>query len=147
MTSNIKPSVWYSGNYSSRQTAKQPPYNGIEIAGLPSYDEDSGLFLSASITFTDYTKDPNGSVVVMPALTFAEGRTTIMAAAGEPTSPPQSPPSSPPQPDSNFTIEGWVALESNGLNYSLRIYLSFGLEHERAAERGYIMSFAKQQTQ
>lgn len=143
MTSNIQPIVWYSGNYNSRRSGKTAPYNGIKIAGLPSYDEQSNTFLSASITFTDYTNDPNGSTLVIPALTFAEGRTSITEAAGELASPPASPPSSPPQPDRDFTIEGWVALESNGLDYSLRIYLSFGLQYERAAERGYIMGFAK----
>lgn len=137
MANSVTPTTWYSGNY-KKDFNKAPPYNGIEIVGSTVYDEESGNFISVSLTLTDYTNVLAGSDLVVPALTNADGEHPI----GAPTVT-TSPPSSPPQTNTDFTMDGWVSLESNGLDYSLRIYLSFGMEHAKSSERGYIMSFAK----
>jgi len=134
MPTEIKTEQWYSGDW-KKVPSKQPPFNGIKITGLPTYE--NGVLVSVKVTFTDYTLNLSGCESTIPELTAANGQFNIPTPTEN-----TSPPSSPPQPNPDFTIQGWVALEHNNLDLSLRIRLSFGLEHARRQELGYIMGFA-----
>lgn len=134
MTNDPTPQVWQSGDWSKRPN-KEIPYNGIEISGLPEYDENSAL-VSVTVTLTDYTLDEQGVASSILGLTVAAGSVSIFAPTEQ-----TSPVSSPPRPNPDFTIEGDVALEPSGSDVCLRIRLSYGLEHMRREEIGYVMCF------
>ncbi len=126
--------VWRSGDWRKRPN-KEAPYNGIEISGTPMYDEN-GFLISIAVTFIDYTLDKQGVKSTIPELTISAGRVDITAPIVQ-----TSPPSSPPKDSSDFTIKGKVSLESTGAKVCLRIQLSYGLEHLRREEIGYVMCF------
>lgn len=126
--------TWQSGDWSKRPNS-EAPYNGIEISGLPEYDEN-GMLISVAVTLTDYTLNKEGVASIIPELTVFAGHVDIIAPIEQ-----TSPPSSPLNPSSDFTIKGWVSLEPSGANVCLRIHLRYGLEHLRREEIGYVMCF------
>lgn len=131
MTNVASIKTWYSGNWKS-SNRKKPPYNGIKIQGTPTYDQDN-KFLSAKVSFFDYTYDPDGLQSDIDELTPEQGWTAIPM-------PPYSPPSpSDPPNQESFTINGHVELVSQPSGMYLRIRLHFGImAHE---ELGFIMKF------
>ncbi|MEI8592783.1 hypothetical protein [Photobacterium sp. Hal280] len=44
--------------------------------------------------------------------------------------------------NSDFTVKGWVALESNTMDIFLRVHFTYGLEPFQKEELGYIMGFS-----
>lgn len=131
MANNTNPWQWRSGDWKKR-AASSPPYNGIQITGLPTYDTDNKL-VSVEVTFLDFTQDDKGVESIIPNLSYLDGRVEIPVPVEK---------SSPPQADPDFTVLGWVALETNGASFSLRIRFGYGAEYSRRDELGYIMSFS-----
>ncbi|KDM89645.1 hypothetical protein [Photobacterium galatheae] len=214
--------TWHSGDWRSH-AGSNPPYNGIEITGLPQYD-DNGAFVSAAITIVDYSNNKNGVSSMIPTLTVAQGRvdipvppadtsgttsgnnetsaqtnsasgtapsdsvtasqsdttsnTVTAVTSSEPsqsdstattdTTPQDSTsastdstsseddssttnttsqddhsttasPTSEPNPD--FTVNGWVSLETSLSYVHLRIHFKYGLDSIQREELGYIMGF------
>ncbi|NAW65308.1 hypothetical protein [Photobacterium halotolerans] len=184
MTDTQTPSnshTWQSGDWKDKANS-QAPYNGIQITGIPQYN-DNGAFVSAAITITDYTNDPAGISSNIQALTIAQGKINIPAPeaptdsadadnSNETTNSDSEPNTAPDnsdtatvdatseqinaepennqnaQPDpsddknNDFTVNGWLALESNTMDLFLRVHFMYGLEPFQKEELGYIMGFS-----
>ncbi|WP_027251374.1 hypothetical protein [Photobacterium halotolerans] len=173
--------TWQSGDWKDKANS-QAPYNGIQITGIPQYN-DNGAFVSAAITITDYTNDPAGISSNIQALTIAQGKINIPAPeaptdsadadnSNETTNSDSEPNTAPDnsdtatvdatseqinaepennqnaQPDpsddknNDFTVNGWLALESNTMDLFLRVHFMYGLEPFQKEELGYIMGFS-----
>lgn len=133
MPTNTAMQTWRSGDW-KKKPAQQKPYNGIEISVTPTYDPETQTLVTVSILFKDYTNDAKGIESILPLVPAPSPMLPIPI-------PPTltSPPSSPPAKNTSFTIDGTIALETNGSNFSPRIRLNYGLEHAKRDEIGYIM--------
>ncbi len=115
--------VWHSGDWKPAM-GKSAPYNGLEITALPTIAD--GKFVSAKMTFVDYTFDPKGVTSELPELLISEGRVDV----------PQ--PTDKTTDGKAFTVVGWVALQVYTSGLFLRIRLYFGAEHMERHEMGNI---------
>lgn len=131
-TLNEHKNVWRSGDW--KDTPRRvPPYNGIEITGIPSYDQ-KGNFDSARIIIKDCTLDQQGVTSEIEYITLSDDWVWIPAPA--PCSPPD--PSGDPE---KFTVRGEVKLRHGSNMILLRIRLKYGLEYHRRDELGFILEF------
>lgn len=136
MSDNSTTEVWHSGDWKSVPLNK-PPYNGIEISAIPTYDTETEKFVSATVTFTDFTLSKTGVSSTIPELTIAEQWVPVPKAI-KISSPPASPPD---QSNPSFTIDGNVCLETTTSGIFLRIHLFYGMEHSTREELGFILKF------
>lgn len=126
MSKNTNELTWHSGDW-KKVSRKQEPYNGIEITGVPLYDDEQ-KFASATITVKDFTKTPNGIPSTMEDVTLADEWVNIPV-----------PITSPPSED--FTVDGAVKLRLGSNEVLLRLNLAYGLKDYRRQEIGFIGGF------
>lgn len=141
-TLNENRNVWRSGDWLSTPR-RTPPYNGIEITGVPYYDHE-GNFASARIIFKDYTFDPRGVTSRIEHMALSDDWVSIPSPAPGSPPAPSSPPGSPPDPPGDFekfTIRGSAGLLYAANAILLRIRLSYGPEELRREELGFILEF------
>lgn len=110
---------WYSGDWLLKN-ADSEPYNGISITATPNYQND--LFTGVKISINDFTKSSKGKINSIDSLTCVMGDKTVTSSG-------------------DFTVNGWIKLESKGSKVYLRIRLSYGLKDFTHNEVGYIMAF------
>lgn len=117
---------WRSGDW-KKVPQKQEPYNGIEITGVPTYD-DEHKFVSATITVKDFTKTAKGVASTMEDVTLADEWVNIPV-----------PVTSPPSDD--FTVDGAIKLRVGSNGILLRVKLTYGLKDMKHQEIGFIGGF------
>ncbi|WP_035238423.1 hypothetical protein [Desulfobacter vibrioformis] len=117
---------WHSGDW-RKVPMKQEPYNGLEITGVPTYD-DEHKFVSATITVKDFTKAPKGLASTMEDVTLADEWVNIPV-----------PVTSPPSDD--FTVDGAIKLRVGSNEILLRVKLAYGPEKMQRQEIGFIGGF------
>lgn len=117
---------WRSGDW-RKVPMKQEPYNGLEITGVPTYD-DEHKFVSATITVKDFTKASKGLASTMEDVTLADEWVNIPV-----------PVTSPPSDD--FTVDGAIKLRVGSNVILLRVNLAYGLKNMQRQELGFIGGF------
>ena len=113
--------TWRSGNWRPKPRS-QPPFNGLEVVGVVHLDSE-GHYLSASITFKDYTYAEQGVSSTLPDLPDH----------GEWVDIPQP---AVPNPLETYTVTGRLIAETLSGGLYLRVRLEFGLPHLRHTEGG-----------
>ena len=128
---NVESQSWCSGEWKTIPR-KNVPYNGIEIIGVPFYDDNS-RFVSADIMVADYTYVKEGVQSKITALTVADSWVDI---------PPVLKPVSPPVDDPDFTVKGKLKLLHGSSDILLEIEFAYGLAGQRHDEIGFVFGFA-----
>ena len=130
--------VWHSGNWKTTPS-KYSPYNGLEITGLPQFD-DTGKFVSAAITFDDYTNSPDGVTSELPELQRDQDWVAVpqLSAKKKESAGPAKPESDDNKPTGVFTVGGKVGIQTYASGIYLGVELSFGPEHQPQEELGNI---------
>lgn len=121
--------VWHSGDWKKSPRINEP-YNGIEIIGIPLYDEDN-KFTGAKLEIRDYTYEKSGVSACIKLMTTADEWVDI----------PGVVPSSPPIDPSLLSVKGQVKLRPSGCGILLRVNFSYGLKSLRHEELGFVMKF------
>lgn len=124
------PQSWRSGDWKT-VPRKNIPYNGVEITGVPAYDEN-GKFASADIVVADYTYDKEGVQSQIAVLNVEEGWLEIPAAVK---------PGSPPGIDHRFTVNGKLQLRCGSGGMLLGVDFAYGLDGQRHEELGFVFGF------
>ncbi|GAB6260491.1 hypothetical protein [Photobacterium sp. R1] len=76
------------------------------------------------------------------AATSTETTTQVSTSAiADPTSPNNDLTSASSEPSSDFTVSGWISLETNFSYVHLRVNIKYGLDRFQREELGYIMGF------
>lgn len=148
--SNSTENTWYSGSWNENGNNSEVPYNGLKIAAtakysLPTSPPSLQILVSVNLDVVDYTYDPNG---VSSTLTLPKSNIWY----GIPI--PEDDNVSPPIPNIKFTVTdieninlGKVRLDSNPSGTFLNIQFSFGPDHRKQEEIGYIMKFDQTYTE
>lgn len=117
---------WYSGDWQTPPRSWEP-YNGIEISGVPTYDNEN-KFISAKITIFDFTKNKKGISSTIESVTLADNWAHI----------PEPVTSSPKD---EFTVNGRMKLRLASSVILVRVHLDYGLEEMKCYELGMIGGF------
>lgn len=127
---NMETQSWCSGEWKTTPR-KNVPYNGVEIIGVPLYDEN-GRFVSADIVVADCTNVKEGVQSKLAALSVEDGWLDI---------PPIMMPGSPPVDDPRFTVKGKLQLRHGSGSMLLGVDFAYGLAGQRHEELGFIFGF------
>lgn len=135
--SNTKEQVWYSGDWKTSGSNLYPPYNGLKILAVSTYETTEnplikGKLMSIDLTITDFTYDVNGI-----SSTFTVSKTGMWYEIPFPMND-----------NKKFTVSsvngggpGVVRIVEEPSGIFLFIQFRYGLESMKREEIGYIMRF------